>query len=83
MSCGQPSTWRLTARGLTFAYRELGPVEDTPVALFVHPAGTLDDGDPRADRSFSATRDASAETSDGGVSAEPEALRSAAGAPES
>ena len=37
----------LTVGGITFAYRELGPVEDIPVVFFVHLAGTLDNWDPR------------------------------------
>jgi pimeloyl-ACP methyl ester carboxylesterase len=37
----------LTAGGVTFAYRELGPVEEVPVVFFVHLAGTLDNWDPR------------------------------------
>lgn len=37
----------LTAGGITFAYRELGPVEEIPVIFFVHLAGTLDNWDPR------------------------------------
>jgi len=36
-----------TAGGITFAYRELGPVEEVPVVFFVHLAGTLDNWDPR------------------------------------
>lgn len=37
----------LTAAGITFAYRELGPEEEVPVVFFVHLAGTLDNWDPR------------------------------------
>jgi pimeloyl-ACP methyl ester carboxylesterase len=37
----------LNAGGITFAYRELGPVEEIPVVFFVHLAGTLDNWDPR------------------------------------
>lgn len=37
----------LTAGGITFAYRELGPEEEIPVVFFVHLAGTLDNWDPR------------------------------------
>jgi len=37
----------LTAGGITFAYRELGPAEEIPVVFFVHLAGTLDNWDPR------------------------------------
>lgn len=37
----------INAGGTTFAYRELGPNEDTPVIFFIHLAGTLDNWDPR------------------------------------
>ena len=37
----------LSAGGITFAYRELGPTEEIPVVFFVHLAGTLDNWDPR------------------------------------
>jgi len=37
----------ITTRGKTFAYRELGPVEEIPVVFFVHLAATLDNWDPR------------------------------------
>ena len=37
----------ITARGITFAYRELGPREEIPVVFFVHLAATLDNWDPR------------------------------------
>lgn len=37
----------LTAGGVTFAYRELGPIEEVPVIFFVHLAATLDNWDPR------------------------------------
>lgn len=37
----------LTAGGISFAYRELGPTEEIPVIFFVHLAGTLDNWDPR------------------------------------
>jgi pimeloyl-ACP methyl ester carboxylesterase len=40
-------TTRVTAGGVTFAYRELGPKADIPVVFFVHLAGTLDNWDPR------------------------------------
>ncbi|WP_372984800.1 alpha/beta fold hydrolase [Microbacterium sp.] len=40
-------TKTLTADGVTFAYRELGPVEEVPVVFFMHLAGTLDNWDPR------------------------------------
>ena len=37
----------LTAGGVTYAYRELGPRGGIPVVFFVHLAGTLDNWDPR------------------------------------
>jgi pimeloyl-ACP methyl ester carboxylesterase len=37
----------ITAGGVTFAYRELGPKGGIPVVLFVHLAATLDNWDPR------------------------------------
>lgn len=37
----------ITAGGITFAYRELGPKEEIPVVFFVHLAATLDNWDPR------------------------------------
>jgi len=37
----------ITAGGITFAYRELGPQEEIPVVFFVHLAATLDNWDPR------------------------------------
>lgn len=37
----------LTAGGVTFAYRELGPTGGIPVIFFVHLAATLDNWDPR------------------------------------
>jgi len=37
----------IITRGETFAYRELGPVEEIPVVFFVHLAATLDNWDPR------------------------------------
>jgi pimeloyl-ACP methyl ester carboxylesterase len=37
----------LTAAGVTFAYRELGPAGGVPVILLVHLAATLDNWDPR------------------------------------
>jgi pimeloyl-ACP methyl ester carboxylesterase len=37
----------VTAGGITFAYRELGPQEEIPVVFFVHLAATLDNWDPR------------------------------------
>lgn len=40
-------TQMVTAGGVTYAYRELGPKEGIPVVFFVHLAGTLDNWDPR------------------------------------
>ena len=37
----------ITAGGVTFAYRELGPKGGVPVVFFVHLAATLDNWDPR------------------------------------
>lgn len=37
----------LTAGGVTYAYRELGPTGSVPVIFFVHLAATLDNWDPR------------------------------------
>jgi pimeloyl-ACP methyl ester carboxylesterase len=37
----------ITAGGVTFAYRELGPRGGIPVVFFVHLAATLDNWDPR------------------------------------
>jgi pimeloyl-ACP methyl ester carboxylesterase len=37
----------ITAGGLTYAYRELGPKGGVPVVFFVHLAATLDNWDPR------------------------------------
>lgn len=37
----------VTANGVTFAYRELGPTGGVPVVFFVHLAATLDNWDPR------------------------------------
>jgi pimeloyl-ACP methyl ester carboxylesterase len=37
----------ITAGGVTYAYRELGPKGGIPVIFFVHLAGTLDNWDPR------------------------------------
>jgi pimeloyl-ACP methyl ester carboxylesterase len=40
-------TRTITAGGVTFAYRELGPRGGIPVVFFVHLAATLDNWDPR------------------------------------
>jgi len=37
----------ITAGGVTYAYRELGPKGEMPVIFFVHLAATLDNWDPR------------------------------------
>src|SRR5687767_3760624 len=37
----------ITASGVTYAYRELGPKGGIPVVFFVHLAANLDNGDPR------------------------------------
>lgn len=37
----------VTAQGVTYAYRELGPKGGIPVVFFVHLAGNLDNWDPR------------------------------------
>jgi pimeloyl-ACP methyl ester carboxylesterase len=37
----------VTADGVTFSYRELGPTGGVPVVFFVHLAATLDNWDPR------------------------------------
>ncbi|MDZ7910477.1 MAG: alpha/beta hydrolase [Rhodococcus sp. (in: high G+C Gram-positive bacteria)] len=37
----------IDAGGVSYAYRELGPVGGVPVVFFVHLAGTLDNWDPR------------------------------------
>lgn len=39
-------TRTVTAAGVTYAYRELGPQQGIPVVLFVHLAATLDNWDP-------------------------------------
>lgn len=39
-------TRTVTAGGVTYAYRELGPRQGVPVILFVHLAATLDNWDP-------------------------------------
>ena len=39
----------VSAGGVTFAYRELGPKGGIPVVFFVHLAATLDNWDPRID----------------------------------
>lgn len=46
----------ITAGGITFAYRELGPVGGIPVVFFVHLAATLDNWDPRIVDAIAKTR---------------------------
>src|SRR5438094_1844223 len=46
-SYAQAPARTVTAGGVTFAYRELGPEGGIPVIFFVHLAGTLDNWDPR------------------------------------
>lgn len=47
VSYADAPTRTLTARGVTYAYRELGPKGGVPVVFFVHLAATLDNWDPR------------------------------------
>ena len=44
---GTPPSRTVTAGGVTYAYRELGPKGGIPVVFFVHLAATLDNWDPR------------------------------------
>src|SRR6478735_8300856 len=46
-SYAEAPTRHVSADGVTFAYRELGPEGGIPVVFFVHLAGTLDNWDPR------------------------------------
>ncbi|MFE9201914.1 alpha/beta fold hydrolase [Micromonospora sp. NPDC007230] len=46
----------ITAGGVTFAYRELGPKGGIPVVFFVHLAATLDNWDPRIVDAIANTR---------------------------
>src|SRR3954453_17669884 len=46
----------ISAGGITFAYRELGPKGDIPVVFFVHLAATLDNWDPRIVDAIAANR---------------------------
>jgi pimeloyl-ACP methyl ester carboxylesterase len=46
-SYAQAPARTVTAGGVTYAYRELGPKGGTPVIFFVHLAATLDNWDPR------------------------------------
>jgi pimeloyl-ACP methyl ester carboxylesterase len=55
-SYAQAPTKTVTAAGVTFAYRELGPKGDIPVVFFVHLAATLDNWDPRIVDAIAANR---------------------------
>ncbi|MCW6003442.1 alpha/beta hydrolase [Micromonospora sp. CPCC 205371] len=46
-SYAQAPARTITAGGVTYAYRELGPKGGVPVVFFVHLAATLDNWDPR------------------------------------
>ena len=46
-SYAKAATRTVTAGGVTYAYRELGPKGGIPVVFFVHLAATLDNWDPR------------------------------------
>src|SRR5512132_1322071 len=46
-SYAQAPARTITAGGVTYAYRELGPKSGIPVIFFVHLAATLDNWDPR------------------------------------
>src|SRR3989442_14717045 len=46
-SYAQAPARTITAAGVTYAYRELGPKGGVPVIFFVHLAATLDNWDPR------------------------------------
>ncbi len=46
-SYAKAPTRTVTAGGVTYAYRELGPTGEIPVVFFVHLAATLDNWDPR------------------------------------
>jgi pimeloyl-ACP methyl ester carboxylesterase len=46
-SYAQAPTRTITAGGVSYAYRELGPKGGIPVVFFVHLAATLDNWDPR------------------------------------
>jgi pimeloyl-ACP methyl ester carboxylesterase len=46
-SYARAPTRTISAGGVTYAYRELGPKGGTPVIFFVHLAATLDNWDPR------------------------------------
>ncbi|MDQ0118722.1 alpha/beta hydrolase [Pseudarthrobacter sp902506025] len=46
-SYAEAPTRSITAGGVTYAYRELGPTGGVPVVFFLHLAGNLDNWDPR------------------------------------
>jgi pimeloyl-ACP methyl ester carboxylesterase len=46
-SYAEAPTRSITAGGITYAYRELGPQGGIPVVFFLHLAGNLDNWDPR------------------------------------
>lgn len=46
-SYAQAPTRSITANGVSYAYRELGPTGGVPIIFFVHLAATLDNWDPR------------------------------------
>src|SRR2546425_10366253 len=46
-SYAQAPARTITAGGVTYAYRELGPKGGIPIVFFVHLAATLDNWDPR------------------------------------
>ncbi|MGR6584547.1 alpha/beta fold hydrolase [Rhodococcus qingshengii] len=46
-SYAKAPTRTITAGGVTYAYRELGPTGEIPVVFFVHLAANLDNWDPR------------------------------------
>jgi pimeloyl-ACP methyl ester carboxylesterase len=46
-SYAKAPTRTISANGVTFAYRELGPKGGIPVVFFIHLAATLDNWDPR------------------------------------
>lgn len=46
-SYAKAATRTITAGGVTYAYRELGPKAGFPVVFFTHLAATLDNWDPR------------------------------------
>ena len=46
-SYAKAATRTITAGGISYAYRELGPKAGIPVVFFVHLAATLDNWDPR------------------------------------